>query len=347
MTEPLFLTPSFHARLWGGRRLATVLGYRDLPDGPIGECWGVSAHPAGPSVVRTGSHAGATLAQVWEEDPAFFGREPADASPFPLLVKFLDAADWLSLQVHPDDAQAARLEGEPWGKSECWYVVAAEPGAELVCGHNAADLPTLQAAIDAGTWDGLLVRHEVRPGDFFFVPSGTLHSIGPGVLVCEVQQSSDVTYRVHDFDRVDAHGLMRALHLEQAKQVSRAPFEPRTVRTAEAVVVVPGGRRRQLVRGAHFSVAELVADTGPTTPMALSGDPVEGEPWTTFSVVAGAGTLRHGRDTASLVAGDHVVLPAADGPSEVYGRLTLVLSTPSRSSGSGSDRAQALTPSML
>lgn len=317
MTEPLLLEPVFKERIWGGRRLETRFGYH-IPDGAVGECWGISAHPNGPARVRTGRHAGATLIEVWDRDRAFFGGDPREA--FPLLVKFLDASDWLSVQVHPDDAQAAELEGVPLGKTECWYVVAAEPGAELILGHRAAGRAEVAEMIDAGSWDALLRRRPVRAGEFVYVPSGTVHAVGPGLLICEVQQNCDTTYRVYDFDRLGADGSRRELHLAKAKAVLTAPYDPATTDTAQGSVDVPGGRRRVLVSGQFFEVTEHVV-TGP-------GYVVRFPRYELITVLSGSGTLAYPDVAQPLRAGDHLVLPADAGAVRLAGDLTLISSHP-------------------
>lgn len=318
MTAPLLLEPAFQPRLWGGRRLADRYGYTGLPDGPVGECWGVSAHPNGPSTVRCGPHEGRRLADVWRDDPAFFGGRTE--GPFPLLVKLLDAHDWLSVQVHPDDAQAAELEGAPLGKAECWYVVDAEPGAELVLGHTAATPEELAGLVDAGRWDDLLLRRPVAAGDFVYVPTGTLHALGPGVLVCEVQQSCDTTYRVWDFDRRDAAGAPRELHLGKAKSVLAAPYDEATTRTAQAPVERAGGRETSLVRGPHFEV-RLHEVAGDGYRVALPS-------YELLTVTDGEGSVSWDGQEHALRAGDHLVLPADTGEAVLAGRLTVVASRP-------------------
>ncbi len=317
MTEPLLLEPVFKERIWGGRTLKTRFGY-DIPDGAVGECWGISAHPNGPTRVRTGPHAGRTLIDVWDRDRAFFGSDPREA--FPMLVKFLDASDWLSVQVHPDDAQAAELEGVPLGKTECWYVVAAEPGAELILGHSAADGAELAAMIDAGRWDALLRRRPVRPGDFVYVPSGTLHAVGPGLLICEVQQNCDTTYRVYDFDRRGTDGSARELHLAKAKQVTIAPYDPATTHTAQDWVDGSGGRRRVLVSGRFFEVTEHT--------VAGRGYAVRFPRYELVTVVSGSGTLAYDDVSQPLRAGDHLVLPADAGEVTLAGDMTAISSHP-------------------
>lgn len=317
MTEPLRLEPVFQERIWGGRTLATRFGYA-IPDGPVGECWGISAHPNGPSTISNGRHAGRTMIEVWDRDRAFFGDDPRPA--FPMLVKFLDARDWLSVQVHPDDAQAAELEGVALGKTECWYVVAAEPGAELILGHRAADRAELVRMIDAGQWDTLLRRRPVRAGDFVYVPSGTVHAVGPGLLICEVQQNCDTTYRVYDFDRVGDDGSARELHLDKARQVLTAPYDPASTDTAADGVQVPGGRRRRLVSGEFFAVTEHT--------VAGHGYAVCFPRYELITVISGTGTLAYGDVAAPLASGDHLVLPADADEVTFAGELTVISSHP-------------------
>ena len=191
--EPLFLDSPMHEKIWGGNRLKTEFGY-DIPSEHTGEYWAISAHPNGVSYVKNGKYAGFHLAELYKDKPELFGHPKA--SVFPLLTKILDANDWLSVQVHPDDAYGMEHEGE-LGKTECWYIIDAEEGAEIIYGHKAQTKEELAALIEAGDWDGLLSKTPVKKGDFFFVPSGTMHAIGPGILILETQQSSDTTYRVY------------------------------------------------------------------------------------------------------------------------------------------------------
>ena len=192
-----------------------VFGY-DIPSDHVGEYWAISAHPNGVSTIKNGRYAGQTLDVLYAEHRELFGnrQEPV----FPLLTKILDANDWLSVQVHPDDAYGLEHEGE-LGKTECWYIIAAEPGAEIIYGHNAKSKEELRQQIESKDWENLLTKVPVKAGDFFYVPSGTMHAIGPGILILETQQSSDTTYRVYDFDRKDDQGNKRELHIQQSLDV--------------------------------------------------------------------------------------------------------------------------------
>ena len=189
MSEPLFLQSVMQEKIWGGTHLRDVFGY-DIPSDHVGEYWAISAHPNGVSTIKNGRYAGQTLDVLYAEHRELFGnrQEPV----FPLLTKILDANDWLSVQVHPDDVYGLEHEGE-LGKTECWYIIAAEPGAEIIYGHNAKSKEELRQQIESKDWENLLTKVPVKAGDFFYVPSGTMHAIGAGIMVLETQQSSDTT----------------------------------------------------------------------------------------------------------------------------------------------------------
>lgn len=219
MQQPLFLKPVFQEKIWGGNRLHTVFGF-DLPSNKIGEDWAISAHPHGISTVENGEFAGQKLDELWANHRELFGHAEGDV--FPLLTKILDAEDDLSVQVHPDDSYGLTHEGE-LGKTECWYVIDAEPGATIIYGHNAKSKAELEAMIKEERWDDLLKKVPVKKGDFFYVPSGTIHAIGKGIMILETQQSSDTTYRVYDYDRTDDQGQTRDLHIQQSVDVTVVP----------------------------------------------------------------------------------------------------------------------------
>lgn len=226
--EPIFLLPVFKERLWGGRKLNEEFGY-STPSENTGECWAISAHPHGQSIVRDGEFAGKKLGELWNEQPELFGRIATSGvtarqeSTFPLLTKILDANMDLSVQVHPDDAYAMKNENGEHGKTECWYIIDCDPNAEIIYGHNAAQMEEFEQLIKDGEWNALLRRVPICPGDFVYVPSGTIHALRSGTLVLETQQSSDTTYRLCDYDRKDAGGKRRELHIKKAMEVTSIP----------------------------------------------------------------------------------------------------------------------------
>ncbi|MCD1259652.1 mannose-6-phosphate isomerase, class I [Paenibacillus athensensis] len=310
--EAIFLQPVFQERIWGGVKLKTMFGY-ELPSAHTGECWAVSAHPNGPSIVQNGPFAGQTLGELWTTQPQLFGSQ---AERFPLLTKLLDASDDLSVQVHPADDYARRHEGGELGKTECWYIVAADPGAQIIFGHQARTREQYAAMIEAGRWDELLSYVPVQAGDFFYVPSGTLHALGKGVVVLETQQSSDTTYRVYDYDRTDAQGNRRELHLEKAIDVTTVPHEASS--QDYRVERREGTELTTYVSNRFFTVQEWQV-SGPTAFPAP-------ERYLIVSVLDGEGELQADGKGYSLRKGEHFILPLGFGAFTLDGRLELIVS---------------------
>ena len=218
--EPFRIEPTFSPRIWGARSLAPLFPDKTNLSEPIGEAWLTDVNCR----VATGPFAGKTLGEAWREMPAEWrGQDFRKSSDFPLLVKFIFPTDKLSIQVHPDDAYAAIHEKAAGGrgKTEMWHAVSAEPGAQVLVGLKpGVTKEKFLAALADHTLEDCFVRHSVHAGDTFFVPAGTPHTIGPGMVLCEVQQYSDLTYRVYDYGRVDARGNPRELHLEKAMEVT-------------------------------------------------------------------------------------------------------------------------------
>lgn len=229
---PMLLEPSLHAKVWGGRRLETQLGKALPADGqPYGEAW--ELHDT--AQVANGALAGRTLAEMLTEyGAALIGARDDFSRGIPLLAKFIDSSDWLSVQVHPSDDQCMQLEGERRGKTEAWYIVAAEPGAQLIIGvQPETTRAELAQALRRHTLKNLLVYATVQPGDVLFIATGTIHALGPGILLYEIQQSSDTTYRLYDWDRPGLDGKPRPLHIEQSLAVMNSATLPDILHTAE------------------------------------------------------------------------------------------------------------------
>lgn len=253
---PLLLKPAVKDYIWGGQRLKTL--YEIETDLDIAaEAWVLSCHPNGHSTVQNGEMAGMTLSDAlaaWDQ-------------PLPeILVKLIDARDKLSLQVHPDDTYAKEHHNS-LGKTEMWYVLDAEPGATLICGfEREITTEEFAAHIAAGTPEQVVCHVPVTPGDVLFIAPGTVHAIGAGILLAEVQQNSDVTYRVWDWGRVGADGKPRALHVRQALDVSETKPYPLD-RQRKAATPIPGGTCRILAECPYFSTYAVHLD-GTATPQA-------------------------------------------------------------------------------
>ena len=310
MSEPLFLQSVMQEKIWGGTHLRDVFGY-DIPSDHVGEYWAISAHPNGVSTIKNGRYAGQTLDVLYAEHRELFGnrQEPV----FPLLTKILDANDWLSVQVHPDDAYGLEHEGE-LGKTECWYIIAAEPGAEIIYGHNAKSKEELRQQIESKDWENLLTKVPVKAGDFFYIPSGTLHAICSGSLIYEAQQSSDITYRVYDYHRKDADGNERQLHVQQSIDVTNVPADidqnkefPQTI--------LENGTKTRYVDSEFFKVDRY----------QLNGKNVikNDEPFMMVSIIEGTGIF----EGNEVKKGDHFVICSDQKEVTFDGDMEVMIST--------------------
>ncbi len=225
--EPIVFEPLYMQRVWGGRELERQYG-RELPDGaPYGESWEIVDRESEQSVVRGGRFAGKTLHELWTgHREEIFGADLPDSGRFPLLIKVLDAREDLSIQVHPPLHRAAGLGGEP--KTEMWYIAGADPGAKLYVGlKKGVTRGDFEKAIEEGGVADCVHEIEPKSGDSIFIPSGRLHAIGAGFLIHEIQQNSDTTYRVFDWNRVGLDGKPRELHVEESlASIDFGDFEP-------------------------------------------------------------------------------------------------------------------------
>lgn len=225
---PLKLAPALHSKVWGGRKLETQLG-KSLPTPePYGESWELHDSCA----VVNGRLRGRSLGELLKTyGESLAGAGQVAGAGFPLLAKFIDAKDWLSIQVHPDDRQARELEGEPRGKTEAWLVLAAEPGAQLVIGAQpGTDRAQLAKSLQAGRLEALLAYADVQADDVLYLPSGTIHALGPGILIYEIQQASDTTYRLYDWGRLGLDGQPRELHIDKGLRVANLESLPQVTR---------------------------------------------------------------------------------------------------------------------
>lgn len=315
MKQPIFLEPVFQERIWGGDKLHTEFRYH-IPYEQTGECWAVSAHPNGESIVKSGLFSKKTLSFLWKNHQELFGNRKEEK--FPLLTKILDANRDLSVQVHPNDAYAKGHENGELGKTECWYVIDCKEGSEIIFGHHAKTKQQFIEMVENDQWDDLLRRVKVDRGDFFYVPSGTIHAIGAGILILETQQSSDTTYRVYDYDRVDSEGNKRELHLDKAIDVTTIPHHDYA--PISQVCEYDGSSVEELVREAYFSVYKWKIQSSFSYEVA--------EVFLICSVIEGCGELKTDAGTSQLHKGDHFLIPNQTGKIEVVGELTLIVSQP-------------------
>jgi mannose-6-phosphate isomerase len=303
--QPIFIERRIVEPIWGGGRLAAWLDLPEPRPARLGETWQVfDANP-----VVGGPFAGRTLAQLARTlGPDLVGTRTAAryGADFPLLAKFIDANDRLSIQVHPDDAYAHTVEAHTGfhGKTEAWYILDAVPGATVTYGlSRPSTRGEFAAAVEAGTVEALMGQLPVAPGDVVFVPAGTLHAINAGIVLFEIQQKSDLTYRVYDYGRRDAAtGKPRELHLAKSLDVSR--FAPAPGGKVAPLALGPG--RDLLIACPYFALERW----SPAAPLAAATDPGSFE---ILTLIAGGAALTWGGDEARLARGDSVVLPAALG----------------------------------
>ncbi len=309
---PLLIEPTLSQRLWGGERLAEYLHLREVPAGdPVGEAWLVYAENS----VRNGVHAGKTLQRLADRfGPALLGTVPVAryGSKVPLLAKFIDAADRLSIQVHPDDSYALTHERDSGhlGKTEAWYVLAADPGATIIWGFaRPVTAEEVRRAVADGTLEPYLRTVEVAPGDVIYNPAGVVHAIGAGIFLYEIQQSSDLTYRLYDYNRRDATGRLRDLHLDKALAVAR--LEPDSEPKIEPIPLSDGWR--QLIRVEPFAM-EVRRFTGDRVERQTQPSSLE-----LLTVLSGLLELDAAGELLALPQGASVVLPAAMGRYRLAG----------------------------
>lgn len=292
---PMKFKPIFKERIWGGQKLKTFFG-KDIPAGePIGESWELADLPEDKSEIVNGPLASKTIDEVIAEYGSEITGESDYQPPFPLLIKILDAQNVLSVQVHPDEATCRKMgKGDP--KTECWYIIDAEPGAVIYKGLKPGTTKEQFAeAIKDGTCADLLEKIEVKVGECHFLPSGTTHAIGEGLLIAEIQQPSDTTYRVFDWNRLDASGKGRQLHVEEA--LESIHFDP----SEDNLSVNSIGR---LVDSDEFKI-----DKGHQTPgceVLISPGQMEA-----LVFISGKGIIEsEGTETADFAKGDTLLIPA-------------------------------------
>lgn len=302
---PLRFRPLYKNYLWGGRRLGSLLGKTLPPEGVVAESWEIVDHGPDQSVVLAGDWAGKTLGELVREEPAaILGRhtptgQQTPAGRFPLLFKFLDARQPLSVQVHPNDRQAALLSPPDLGKTEAWVVLAAEPGSVIYAGlKRGFDRAALAREVARGTTELCLHRFEPQVGDCIFLPAGAVHALGAGLVIAEIQQSSDTTYRLFDWNRVGPDGQPRPLHIDAALDVIDYALGPVAAQTP---ISIEQGER--LVACDKFTLDRYTLDR----PKGVGGD----ERFHILSVLSGEIAIAGDPTGVPLRTGDTALLPAA------------------------------------
>lgn len=317
MAEIMKLFPAGKDYLWGGTRLRDEFG-KKINLIPLAETWECSVHPDGPSVVENGEFSGQTLAEVLKAHPEYMGSKMRGQKELPVLIKFIDAKKDLSVQVHPDD-EYARLHENQNGKTEMWYVVDADKDANLIYGFaHEVNKDILADAVKTGTLGKHLQKIKVKKGDVYFVPAGVVHGLGAGILVAEIQENSNVTYRVYDYDRTDKNGKKRELHFDKAVEVMQMEAAANVQQRGRMVHYEPGCSREILCRCKYFETERIRVKQG------LSFDVLD-ESFQVLLCLNGEGGIEGGDHPAvRFKKGDCLFLPAGLGKCILLGETEVL-----------------------
>lgn len=311
MEKILFLEGKFSEKIWGGSRLKTEYAY-PIPSDKTGEYWAISGMEGASSVVTNGDFKGESLRDIYRNHKDLFGNSKEEN--FPLLVKIIDAADDLSIQVHPDDEMAARLENSK-GKTECWYILNEED-ASIVFGLKVKSKEEAIKLIDERKWTDLLREVSTQKGEFFFVRAGTVHAIKKDSLILEIQQASDITYRLYDYDRKDADGNLRQLHLEKSKEAIKIIKEEGQIQK----ISQQGYEERILTENEYFEVREFKFTT--------EGVFKRAKPYLLESVIEGEGEIEIDGEVYPLKKGDFFIITNFAKDYKITGKLTIIEANP-------------------
>lgn len=309
--ELLFVKPVFRENIWGGDRLAFEFGY-EIPGIHTGECLAAGAYPGYDLKIDRGTYEGISLEVLWKEHKELFGNYPSEK--FPLNVKVLDAQEDLSIQVHPDRQYANANENGADGRTKFWYVLACEENSEMILGHYAKDKTEFKKGIREKRFDELFRRISIKKGDFFQINPGCIHALKKGTFVYEVNEGSEIAYRIYDYDRM-REGKKAELHTAQAIEVTQCPHED--VKLVPEVLEFSHGRITEYVNNQSYRVVHFeLEDDG----YDLTGS----DTFVVASVIEGSGTA----DGVRIRKGNHFIIPYGYGSLRIEGSLELMLCSP-------------------
>ncbi len=311
--EILKLNPVFKDYLWGGTKLRDEYGFESNLE-KLAEGWMLSCHKDGENTVLNGEFSGKTLTDVVKENPDFLGENGNKFEYFPILIKLIDAKGDLSVQVHPNNEYAMRVENE-YGKTECWYILDCDEDAELIYGFNREiSSDEFKKRIADNTFLETVNKVKVKKGDLFFIEAGTLHAIGKGILLAEIQQNSNTTYRVYDYGRLGADGKPRELHIEKAIDVTNCTTPTRSIKP-EGELIIGDGFTTQLLTKCDLFNVEKVSVTKLFTSIA------DEKSFVSILVTDGVGTI----DGLEIKKGDSLFIPANYGRFTVKGNTEIII----------------------
>ncbi len=322
-TEPFLLKPAGKDYLWGGTRLNDDFS-KNIAMEPLAETWECSTHPDGPSIVASGQFKGETLTKVLKWHPEYLGTHPRTHGELPILIKLIDAKKDLSVQVHPDDDYARTYENGSLGKTEMWYVLDTVGDAKLVYGFRQdMDRDKLKKSIECGTVEKYLQKVRIKKDDVFYIEAGMVHAIGAGALIAEIQESSNLTYRLFDYNRVDKNGKRRELHIEKALDVAnlKGSAEPR--QPLRVLKYQTGCASELLCRCKYFQVERQLINTERCRKMA--DFETTGNSFHVLLCVGGCGTLFvENGSSINFFRGDCIFVPADSMALKLHGKAQML-----------------------
>lgn len=319
--KPFLLCPSGKDYLWGGQRLNTEFE-KNINLNPLAETWECSTHPDGPSFIASGIYEGKSLAEVLKLHPEYLGTRHEGERELPILIKFIDAKSDLSVQVHPDDEYAKEHENGQLGKTEMWYVLDASKDAKLVYGlHKDCTEEKIRTAISSGTLGKYLQTIPVKKDDVFFIQSGTIHAIGAGCLIAEIQENSNLTYRLYDYDREDKDGRKRPLHVDQAMKVANLKSSAEPKQPMRVLKYRQGAASELLTRCKYFEVYRMLVNTERRQTVRYQSDEVA---FRVLLCVNGCGSITAGSDMLHFYKGDCIFVPAHSETLTIHGQATFL-----------------------
>lgn len=314
--EPLFFDPIYKSIIWGGRNLEKIFN-RSLPEGKIAESWEISSHGKDNSVIINGEFKGKNLSELLNKFGSKLVGKKCSSKNFPLLIKLIDANDKLSVQVHPDN-EYAKIHDNDLGKTEMWYIIDAKPNAKLICGiKSGTTKKQFEEAIKNNTLNECLNYVDVKKGDVIFIPSGTVHAILDGIVIAEIQQNSDTTYRVYDWGRVGKDGKPRELHVEKALDVIN--FEYKGSVEKISTKKEEGFEHANLINCEFFNVDKIHVFNN-------YKDKTDGSTFFAYTCIEGSGKLKYKDNYFDIKGGTSFLIPADNLKFEITGNLQLLKS---------------------
>lgn len=318
MNKPFLLKPSAKDYLWGGNRLNDEFA-KEIELSPLAETWECSTHPDGPSFVVSGEYEGKTLTEVLKNHPEFLGTHPKTRDGLPILIKFIDAKNDLSVQVHPTDDYANEYENGQLGKTEMWYVLDASKDASLVYGlSHTTDKEVIKEAIENGTVEKYLQKVPVKKDDVFFIEAGTIHAIGAGALIAEIQENSNLTYRMYDYNRVGKDGKKRELHIEKALDVANLNGMAEPKQPLRVLKYRQGVASELLSRCKYFEVYRMIVNTERRQVVHYQSDEIS---FRVLLCVNGCGVVKFADEMLDVYKGDCIFVPADSVELTLHGKM--------------------------